>query len=158
DKRKRRGRKVAPLELGVEEAGEDGRRFVDAVPAFIGITEGEWEPLPADRRLSAGLRRMRGDERGLWQEVLPGAADIDEVIAVGAIAVQEHDELARGRRARLEARAVELSHCSPSPRRSARHRAAWPRDNRPKACRLPPRAMGAKLRRGLPSVSRSGAF
>src|SRR5881227_1540050 len=107
DERKCRGRKVAPLELGVEEAGEDGRRFVDAVPAFIGIAEGEREPLPADRRLSAGLWRVRRDERGLRQEVLPGAADLNEVIAVGAIAVQEHDKLARGRRARLEARAVE---------------------------------------------------
>src|SRR5262249_12425305 len=157
DERKRRRRKIAPLELGVQEAREDGRGFVNTVPALIGIAEGEREPLPADRRLSAGLRRVRGDECGLRQETLPSAADLDEVVAVGAIAVQEHDELARGSRARLEPRTIELIHCSPPPA-SARRRAAWPRDNRPRACRLRPRATGAKLRRALPSLSRSAAF
>ncbi len=151
DERQRRGRKIAPLEFGVEEAHEERRGFVNAVPAFIGIAEGEREPLPADRRLAAGLRRVRGHEGGLRQESLPGATDIDEVVAVGAIAVQEHDELARGRSARFEARTIELSHCSP-PLASVRHRAAWPRDNMTRACRLRPRATGAKLRRAAPSL------
>src|SRR5262249_55985088 len=84
----------------------NGRGFVDTGPAFIGIAEGEREPLPADWRLSAWLRRVRGDECGLRQEALPGATDLDEVVAVGAIAVQEHDELARGRRGRAQARAA----------------------------------------------------
>src|SRR6266508_992887 len=133
DERERRGRQVAALELGVEEARENGRGLVDAGPALARIAEGEREPLPADRRLAARLRRVWGDERGVRQQALPGAADIDEVVAVGAVAVQEHDELARGARTRLEPRTVELRHCSSSPK-SARRRAAWPRDNRSRAC------------------------
>ena len=57
------GGKVAALELGIEEALEHRRRLVDADPALVRIAEGEREPLLADRRLAAGLRRMRGDER-----------------------------------------------------------------------------------------------
>jgi hypothetical protein len=47
----------------------------------------------------------------LWlrQILLPGAADLDEVVAVGAIAVQEHDKLARGPGARREPRTVEFN-------------------------------------------------
>src|SRR5438034_8081207 len=156
DERERRGRQIAALELGVEEARENRRRLVDAGPAFIRIAEGEREPLPADRRLGAGLWRVRGDERGVRQQALPGAADVDEVVAVGAIAVQKHDELARRARARFEPRTIELRHCLSSPK-LARRRAAWPRDNRPRAWRPPLRAMGAKIRRAAPSPSRSGA-
>src|SRR5499427_6267760 len=156
DERERRGRQIAALELGVEEACEDGRRLVDAGPAFIGVAEGEREPLPANRRLAAGLRGVRGDEGRLRQEPLPRPADVDEVVAVGAVAVQEHDELARRTRARLEPRTVEFSHCPPPPG-SARRRAAWLRDSRTRACRRPRRAMAAMTRRAAPSLSRSGA-
>ena len=95
DQRERRGRKVAARELGIEERFEHRRGLVDAEPALVGIAEGEREPLPADRRLAARLRRMRRHEGGLRQQRLPGAADLDEVVAVGAIAVQEHHQLAR---------------------------------------------------------------
>src|SRR5262249_51843955 len=156
DERERRGREIAALELGVEEGRKHGRCLVDAGPAFIGIAEGEREPLSARRRLAAGLRGMRGDEGRLRQQPLPRAADIDEVIAVGAVAVQEHDELARRTRARLEPRTVALSHCSPSPG-SARRRAAWPCGSRTRAYTQPRRAMGATIRRAAPSLSRSGA-
>src|SRR5690606_26920672 len=58
--------------------------------------EGQREPLAADRRLAAGLRRMGRDEGGFRQQTLPGAAEIDEVVAVGAIAVKEnHQPLGR---------------------------------------------------------------
>src|SRR5262249_55818436 len=60
DERERRGREIAALELGVEEGRQHGRRLVDSAPAFIGIAEGEREPLPADRRLAAGLRGQGG--------------------------------------------------------------------------------------------------
>src|SRR5437660_531317 len=123
DERERRGRQIAALELGVEEAREDGGGLVDTGPAFIWVAEGEREPLPANRRLAAGLRGVRGDEGCLGQESLPRPADVDEVVAVGAVAVQEHDELARRSRARLEPRTVEFSHCPP-PLGSARRRAA----------------------------------
>src|SRR5262249_9629970 len=149
-------RQIAALELGVEKAREDGRGLVDAGPAFIGITEGEREPLSANRRLAAGLGGMRGDEGRLGQEPLPRPADVNEVVTVGAVAVQEHDKLSRRTRARLEPWTVELSHWSPSPG-SARRRAAWPYGSRTRACRRPRHAMAAMTRRAAPSLSRSGA-
>jgi hypothetical protein len=109
DEAKRPGRQLVALQLGVEKSLEHRRRFVDAEPALIGIAEGERKPLPPDRRLSARLRRVRRDERRLRQILLPGAADVDEVVAVGAIAVQEHDKLLRGAGARRQPRAVKLS-------------------------------------------------
>ena len=59
---------------------------------------------------------MRRDEGGVGQKRLPGAADIDQVVAVGAIAVQEHDEafgLCRifGSRLGPTARDVWSGHC-----------------------------------------------
>src|SRR5438105_5308910 len=103
DQRERRGRQVAALEFGLEKPFQHGRRLVDAEPALIGIAEGERKPLLADRRLTARLRRMWGNKGSVWQQRLPGASDVDEVIAVGAVAVQKYDKLARGARARLEA-------------------------------------------------------
>ncbi len=69
------------------------RRLVDADPALVRIAERQRKPLPADRRLRAGLRRVRRHEGGVRQQALPGAADLDQVVAVGAVAVQEHHEL-----------------------------------------------------------------
>ena len=62
--------------------------------------------IAADRRLAARLRRVRRGESGVRQILLPGAADIDQVVAVGAIAVQEHDELLRCAGTRRKPRAV----------------------------------------------------
>ena len=125
------GGKLAALELGIDKPLEDRRRPVAAEPALVGIAEGERKPLPPDRRLAAWLRRVRRHERGLRKQSLPGAADLDEVVAVGAVAVQEHDQLARRARARLEPRTVERSAIVTSAglrplrhRRSARRRAA----------------------------------
>ena len=53
---------------------------------------------------AARLRRVRRDERRLRQVLLPGAADVDEIVAVGAVAVQEHDKLLRARRSAVESR------------------------------------------------------
>ena len=50
----------------------------------------ELKPLPA--HLRHALRRVRRDESGIRQPGLPLPADFDEIVAVGAIAVQEHDE------------------------------------------------------------------
>src|SRR5262249_24999714 len=96
-------------ELGVEECLESGRRHMHAIPALGRIAEGQWEPRAAHRRLSAGTRRMRRDEGGVLQERLPGAADLDQVVAVRAIAVHEHDELARRAVLRREAGTVDLT-------------------------------------------------
>jgi hypothetical protein len=56
--------------------------------------------LPPDWRLTAWLRRVRRDERRLRQQLLPGAADLDQIVAVGAIAVKKHNQLSRGPGAR----------------------------------------------------------
>ena len=66
------------------------------MPALLGVAEGEREPLASDRRLGAGLGRMRRDERGLRQDRLPLLAERDQVVAVGTVAVKEDDELPRG--------------------------------------------------------------
>ena len=103
------GGRLRRLSSASRNCFEHRRGLVGADPALVGIAEGQREPLPADRRLAAGLRRVRRDEGGVRQQALPGAADLDQVVAVGAIAVQEHDELARRSRTRLEPRTVEFS-------------------------------------------------
>ena len=155
DQRQRRRRQLAARQFGVEECIERGRRLVDADPALVGIAERQREPLPADRRLAAGLGRMRRHERGVRQHRLPGAADVDQVVAVGAIAVQEHHEAlglaaaavrAAGRRVqrpfvslRLLFRwFVCLTGLMSAGVRPARPRAASPRDSRPTADAPPP--------------------
>ena len=86
------GGSLRRVQFGIEEGVERRARPVDAAPALVRIAEGQRKPLPPDRRLAAGLRRMRRDERGVRQQRLPGAADVDQVVAVGAVAVQEHDQ------------------------------------------------------------------
>src|SRR5262249_27432799 len=142
------------------EAFQHWRRLIDAEPAFVGIAEGQRKPLLADRRLPAWLRRVRRNKRGVRQQRLPRAPDLDEIVAVGAVAVQKHDKLMRGARARLEARTVKLGHCRcapPPPPQSERPRAACSSDSRTRACTLPRRARGAKLPPAVPFVSRSAA-
>jgi hypothetical protein len=52
---------------------------------------------------------MRRNEGGIRQQLLPGAADVDQVVAVGAIAVEEDDELLGRTGARLEPRSIEFN-------------------------------------------------
>ena len=99
-----RRRQLVAREFRVEEGVEARTGQVDAAPALVRVAEGEGEPLPAHRRHPAGLGRMRGDEGGVREPALPLPADLDQVVAVGAVAVQEDDELLRpsgfGRQAR----------------------------------------------------------
>ena len=69
-----------------------GPALLTPVPALVRRAGEQRKPLPPGRRLAARLGRMRRDERGVRQQPLPGPADVDQVVAVGAIAVQEHDE------------------------------------------------------------------
>ena len=162
-----------------------GRGGVDAGPALVRIAERQRKPFAADRRLPARVRRMRRHEGGIRQQTLPGAADVDQVVAVGAIAVQEHDELLGRAGARLEARAVEFGHrdsaicgfpfrrflvgflsaslslfCAAGFCRFAlnRHHVALlhRRDNRPTTDAPPRRATAARLRAILVSALASG--
>ncbi len=104
------GGRLRRAKFGVEKGVERGRRRVDANPAFVRIAEGERKPFAPDRRLAARVRRVRRHEGGVRQQALPGPADIDQVVAVGAIAVQEHDQLLGGAGSRLQTWAVEVSH------------------------------------------------
>ena len=80
-------------------------RADNAAPALVGITHGEGKPLPAHRRHGAALGRIGRHKIGVGQQSPPLTADLDQVGAVGAIAVQEHHQLARRAAcARLEPR------------------------------------------------------
>src|SRR6516162_155044 len=87
DQGQRRGWKVAALELRIEKAVDHRSGFEAAQPALVGVAESERKPLPADWCLTARLRRMRRYEGCLRQEALPGASNIDEVVAIGAVTV-----------------------------------------------------------------------
>src|SRR5438552_2968198 len=78
-----------PLHLRIEKAVEAGASLLHASPALVRVAEGEAEPLPAMGRPGAGLRCVRRNEGGVRQLSLPVAADVEEVVAVRAIAVHE---------------------------------------------------------------------
>ena len=66
------------------------------------------EPLPAERRHVVRERRVGRDEGGMRQGAREIGRQADQVVAVGADAVQQHDELLRRpARRRPLARAVE---------------------------------------------------
>jgi len=52
---------------------------------------------------------MRRNKRGMRQQWLPDPADLDEVIAVSAITMKEHDKLSRSSGVRRKPRTIELS-------------------------------------------------
>ena len=91
----------AARQFGVEEGVEARTRRDDAAPAFVlaarvvGRLHIERKPLPAHRRAAARLRRMRRDERRVGQQRSPLSAKFDQIIAVGAVAVEEDHQLAR---------------------------------------------------------------
>ena len=104
-----------PGEFGVEKGVERRPRRNDAAPALIraarvvGREDVEPEPLPARRRAGAALGRVRRNESGVGQQFPPLPAEFDEVVAVGAIAVQEHDQPLGGGGLGIEARAGQFS-------------------------------------------------
>ena len=96
-------------------AVEHGRDRLDAGPALVGIAERERKPFAPDRRLSARVRGVRRHKGGIRQQASPSPPELDQVVAVGAIAVQEHDELPGLAGARLDSWSikywtVEVSH------------------------------------------------
>src|SRR6202142_844022 len=156
-------RQLPACEFGIEEAVERGRSLVDAGPALARIAERQRKPFAPARGLSATVRRVRRDEGGIRQQAGPSAADLDQVVAVGAVAVQEHHLLPRLARARLDSWSikfwtVEFSHfcvsfsslatfslaAEPAPRRVFSSR-----DNRPIADAPPRRARAARPARFL---------
>ena len=85
----RRGRRrapAAPIDAAVQRSSAPARIVGRAVAL-------EREPLPAHRRAGAALGRVRRDEGGVRQQRAPLLAELDQILAVGAVAVQEHHEL-----------------------------------------------------------------
>ena len=95
DQREVEAGKLMPRQLGVEKSVEARPRRFDAAPALVRIAEGEAEPLPAHGSAGAGLGRMGRHEGRVGQPALPLPPDLDQIVAVGAVAVQEDDELLR---------------------------------------------------------------
>lgn len=82
-------------QFGVEKSVERGMRLVDAEPALGGIAHRQRKPLAAHRGLPAGLRGMRGHEGRVRQDRLPLLAERDQILAIGAVAMEEDHELFR---------------------------------------------------------------
>ena len=84
-----------PGKLGVQELIERRPRPRHAAGDLVRIAHGERKPLPSHRGSGAEFRRVRRDERRVRQGARPFAPEPDQVVAVGPVAVQEHDEALR---------------------------------------------------------------
>ncbi len=89
---------------------EDTGGFLDAVQHLGGVAALEAEPLPAERHRLAREWRVRRDKFGIGQQRLPFRREADEVVAVGAIAVEQDDELLGLAVLREKTRSVEDRH------------------------------------------------
>src|SRR5215218_4563570 len=143
------------LKLPIEEGVEERAGPVDASPALVRVAEGEGKPLPPSAAHGHQLRRMRRDEGGVRKPALPLPPDLDQVVAIGAVAVKEDDELLRPPGARLEAGAVNCgSHAGrvPWPARDGGQRWKAGRAFPIAAARSSPAAVG-HARTGAPSLA-----
>ncbi len=94
-------------ELAVEERIERRASLGDTAPAFAGVAHRQRKPLSARGGLAAAFGGVGCHEFGVRQPGLPLPSDLDQVVAVGAIAVEEYNDLARVARAGRNARAVD---------------------------------------------------
>ena len=113
DQRELRIVEAKPLEFGVEEGVDRAPRLDRAVPA-LGAPRRDRQAAGWRARTTAGpstrraaLGRVWRDERNLGHERAPLTAKLDEIIAVGAIAVQEHHQLAGSAGGRRDAGPVQ---------------------------------------------------
>lgn len=84
--------KAVALQLRIEKAVELRPRRRYAPCEFMRIAHRQREPLPAQGRAGARLRRVRRNEEGMRQRTRPFPSDPEEVIAVRPVSVDEHDE------------------------------------------------------------------
>ena len=77
----------------VEEGVEHGSGGLHAGQRDRRIEAGDAEPLIAEGIAFAGLRRVGGVEHHVGHELAEQRRQADQVIAVGAVAVQQHDEV-----------------------------------------------------------------
>ena len=83
---------VVALKLGVEKGVERRARPRDAARELARVAHRQRKPLPPHRRAWAKLGRIRRDEGGGGEGARPIPPDADQIVAVGAVAVQEHDQ------------------------------------------------------------------
>ena len=95
-------------ELPVEKAVERGTGRNHAAPILAGIAHGEPEPLQRAGHAGDRLRRIGRDERRTRERAPPFVAQRDQIVAVGAVAVQQHDQGRCRAPARLAPRPVQL--------------------------------------------------
>jgi len=94
DQRELRLVETVPRKLLVDEAVENRRGRQDAPQDFGRIEPRDREPLIAETDVAA-LRRIGRDEGRIRQKPLPVGREADEIVAVGAVAMGENDELFR---------------------------------------------------------------
>lgn len=83
-------------ELLIEKLIEDRRRIDHAFAQPPLVDAGERKPLPPRWCLTGWLWRVRRYKRGVGHQRRPQPSDVDEVVAIGAISVQENDQTFRG--------------------------------------------------------------
>ena len=117
DQRQRRRRQLAGARARHRgTASSTGAGLVDADPALVRIAEGEAETIAGPTGAWPQGSGACGETKAVsGSSGLPGAADIDQVVAVGAIAVQEHHQPLGLAAWRLEPRSVEFTgHVQPA--------------------------------------------
>jgi hypothetical protein len=95
DQRQLMIREALALELGVEEGVEQRRHRLDPEQQRLRPPVAQREPLTAERRHVAGLGCVRCDERRIRQPFRERRREPDQIVAVGAHAVKQDDQLAR---------------------------------------------------------------
>ncbi|MEJ0043761.1 MAG: hypothetical protein WDM81_16755 [Rhizomicrobium sp.] len=100
---RRSGGNSQPRQLGIEKRIERAGGGFDAALHLAGIEARDREPLIA-RRAGNGFGRIGRDEDRRRQLALPVRRQADEIVAVGAVAVTQHDQMRRRSALRRQAR------------------------------------------------------
>ena len=95
DQRQLMIRQAVALELGIEEGVEQRRHSLDPEQQRLRPPVAQREPLAAERRHVAGLGCVGRDERRIRQRFRERRRERDQIVAVGAHAMQQDDQLAR---------------------------------------------------------------
>ena len=103
------------LKFAVDEVIQRRRGGDSALAHPDRVDRRQRKPLSANRRLAAGIRRVGRNERCIGQHRRPPSADLDQIVAVGAVTVQEDHQAACDTAGRRKPRPVELGRHAGSP-------------------------------------------
>lgn len=87
------GREAQPPQLSVQEFTDAWRGNRHATLHLMGIEPGNRKPLETRRRAWHAVRRMGRDKGRARKHFLPMRDQPDQVVAIGAITVEQHDQL-----------------------------------------------------------------